>query len=508
MAKTAEIKKKLGKTDWYQQGGAMKPVYISYPISSCSWASVFGRRIPEKYELLVYYKDHRLMDYISKRSLEKMALLYYNKQRRSSGFLEKLYSAWMRKQVARLLKMKRDVFGKKLAELSDKELAGLFREFNKTYLDFWHEAIFLDSFDYYGEIIKNEMIRKENKMINSEEVEKLLSPPRASFLQKERIDLANLAEKIMRRKDLKKTLIRQKNWLETAKKFPVLRKKLSEHAKKYHWLRNDYASVEYLDEEYFYKNLRALLRDKKALKEERRMIRTLKRLSAEKRKILEKRKLSKTFASVSTFLAFLGNFRDARKSYNQMGSSVVEKFVLEFSRRTKLDKKDIEEMFWWELGNIFRSGEKVLRNVKKRSGEAFFISQKQTKILTFTGRDAKALNEFFCSLIRKRNGLKGMPAYRGIVRGVVKIVKDKKDFPKMKKGNILVAPNTRPEYISVMKLAGAVVSDEGGLTSHAAIVSRELKIPAVVGVQGATSILKDGEKVEVDASRGTIKRIR
>lgn len=100
-----------------------------------------------------------------------------------------------------------------------------------------------------------------------------------------------------------------------------------------------------------------------------------------------------------------------------------------------------------------------------------------------------------------------MPASHGKVKGVVKIINVPADFPKLKPGDILVAPMTRPEYLPLMKIAGAIVTDEGGVTCHAAIVSRELGIPSIIGTQVATEVLKDGDMVEVDADLGVVRKI-
>jgi phosphoenolpyruvate synthase/pyruvate phosphate dikinase len=66
-------------------------------------------------------------------------------------------------------------------------------------------------------------------------------------------------------------------------------------------------------------------------------------------------------------------------------------------------------------------------------------------------------------------------------------------------GNILVCPMTLPDYVPAMKKARAIITNEGGITCHAAIISRELKIPCIVGTKIATQVLKDGDRVEVDA---------
>jgi len=107
--------------------------------------------------------------------------------------------------------------------------------------------------------------------------------------------------------------------------------------------------------------------------------------------------------------------------------------------------------------------------------------------------------------ISDRKTIKGFSAYKGKVQGVVRLVLSKKDYRKVKKGDILVASNTNPDYLPIIKKAGAIVTDEGGLLCHAAIVSRELKKPCVTGVKIATKVLKDGQLIEVNASTGIIK---
>ncbi len=103
--------------------------------------------------------------------------------------------------------------------------------------------------------------------------------------------------------------------------------------------------------------------------------------------------------------------------------------------------------------------------------------------------------------------IKGATAMGGRVRGGVKVVIDIKQLKKVKDGDILVAPMTTPHFLSVIKKSAAIVTDEGGVTCHAAIVARELDIPCVIGTKIATKVLKDGDMVEVDATRGIVKKI-
>ncbi len=100
--------------------------------------------------------------------------------------------------------------------------------------------------------------------------------------------------------------------------------------------------------------------------------------------------------------------------------------------------------------------------------------------------------------------LTGSPASPGIGAGPVKVIFSPKEIIKIKQGDVLVAPQTNPDYVPAMKKAVAIVTEKGGRTSHAAIVSRELGIPAVVGADGATKILHNDEIVTVNGIQGEI----
>jgi pyruvate,water dikinase len=100
--------------------------------------------------------------------------------------------------------------------------------------------------------------------------------------------------------------------------------------------------------------------------------------------------------------------------------------------------------------------------------------------------------------------LKGLGASPGIGVGKVKIVLSQDEISKVEEGDILVTTMTTPDMVPAMKKAAAIVTEEGGLTCHAAIVSRELGVPAVVGTEKATKVLKDGMIVTVDGDKGIV----
>lgn len=113
---------------------------------------------------------------------------------------------------------------------------------------------------------------------------------------------------------------------------------------------------------------------------------------------------------------------------------------------------------------------------------------------------AQEFGDFDVSGVRE---FKGTVANRGYGKGKARVILDVNKVGTLKKGEILVAIMTRPEYVVAMEKCAAIVTDEGGVLCHAAIVSREMDIPCVIGTKIATKVLKDGDLVEVDADPST-----
>ena len=102
----------------------------------------------------------------------------------------------------------------------------------------------------------------------------------------------------------------------------------------------------------------------------------------------------------------------------------------------------------------------------------------------------------------------GKTACKGFVKGKAKVIFELSELKKVQKGDILVTPMTTPEMIPALKKASAIITDEGGITCHAAIISRELKIPCIIGTINATNTIFDNDFLEVDANKGNIKIIK
>lgn len=154
----------------------------------------------------------------------------------------------------------------------------------------------------------------------------------------------------------------------------------------------------------------------------------------------------------------------------------------------------------------YLSGKNIpdLNSVTLRKNGVYYCTRNETKVFTDITIVEKIKKEMSTST---DTTIKGATAFKGIVRGCVKMVFSKNDLSKVLCGDILVARTTMPDYTPAMEIASAFVTEEGGITSHAAIIARELKKPCIVGTGNCTKILKDGDIVEVDADNGVVRII-
>ncbi len=241
----------------------------------------------------------------------------------------------------------------------------------------------------------------------------------------------------------------------------------------------------------------------------------------------------------------LNNFNEFHKKYSEYwvyclfaywtGQVLNEREIkpikkeVDFIRGTKTVKNEIEESYFNRLLNCledktkiaaallsYATPEEIIANkfnlVKLKGRKKIFvwIKTKNTNRLCVGKEAEKIIGKELClekvnySSIRE---VKGVPAYSGNVRGVARILLNPKDVNKVKKGDVLITFMTNPQFSVAMNKASAWVTDEGGLTCHAAIIARETSKVCIVGAKIATKVFKDGDRVEVDATKGTIKKL-
>jgi pyruvate,water dikinase len=203
---------------------------------------------------------------------------------------------------------------------------------------------------------------------------------------------------------------------------------------------------------------------------------------------------------------------------------IVDKNSLKINSRNIVTQKTmLSEKGTVEVSNVFTKAQKLEDNFIEKLAELgrkielhygkpqdiewsfekkhLYIVQSRPVTTTQNTSKYKELGEV---KISSKVLLKGTAASPGIAMGKVKILKNAKELDKVEEGDVLVTEMTNPDFVPAMKRASAIVTEKGGRTSHAAIVSRELGVPAIVGCEMVLQILEDGELITVDGTHGYV----
>lgn len=203
--------------------------------------------------------------------------------------------------------------------------------------------------------------------------------------------------------------------------------------------------------------------------------------------------------------------RSQRTDFFQESSFYVLTLIKKIAKELGVSYEDI----------LYLGAPELLLALNRRIDYRAIITKRKRGFVVFFDNDGDKVLESDEALdfIRKRpilftkaNGgnlvLRGKIGYRGEAIGRVKIVKSDRDNIKVKKGDILVAIMTTTNFIPAMRKSAAFVTDEGGVTCHAAILAREMKKPCIIGTLSATKELKDGDNILVDANKGMVKILK
>ncbi len=228
--------------------------------------------------------------------------------------------------------------------------------------------------------------------------------------------------------------------------------------------------------------------------------------------------LSPEEEKLAVYTKHIIKLRDSLRDTLSMCVVVVYRVVKLFSERLGIAASLLDFVLFEELTQGSSHITTITAELQKRkeNGFAIFVNYEDGEIYTEEDADGNRakMEELFATqhnlvVHQDISQIKGNVGSKGFAQGKVKIVIDiQADWNKMEEGDILVTGMTRPEFVPLMKMASAIVTDEGGITCHAAIVSREMKKPCIIGTKNATKILNDGDLIEVDANKGIVTIVK
>jgi len=479
--KLKAAKNSVKNVNWYRQGGEAKPMYALVPSLAC--LTTINSVLKMSYKVLIIYLFHRKSSwYFDEDHLLRMSKTILRRCQKDKKYLEKLNRAWQ-KDLKEFYVLVDSVNAGSFKDLTNNELLRYFDRFYKQFLRVWAYFIFIDTFDPHADKLISKFLKMNGVKLGIDTI----IAPKNTYVLDEKLDFLKIARAYLM--DKKKNIE------------PLLAK----HQQKYYWISNNYGHVTYLTVKDFYLRLSALLKDKK-LKELNKEIKEIRDRNRQKERERILKKLPKKVVDFLTIFSDMAFYRDERKRMNMVGITAMRYILFQVSKRLDIDLGTLEYYAPWELKNIFKLSRMELFKVRERKESCLWYFDGD--ISFFAMDEAKELADYLNLLaFGGSQVIKGMVASPGKVKGKVKVITLVKEFNKMKAGEILVTQMTRPEFTPILKKAAAIVTDEGGITSHAAIVSRELKIPCIIGTKNATEILKDGDMVEVDAEKGEVRRL-
>ena len=277
------------------------------------------------------------------------------------------------------------------------------------------------------------------------------------------------------------------SYIQEADNYLLETKDIDGFIKKYFWIDNNYSQTRVLSKDEVENRLSSIKPSK---------------LQTEKS---AKINLSKEIERLVELLKNFATYQDDRKRNILIYLHYLEILLKEIGKRSKISLQAMRDTFPHEIEDIL-NGKITEDFTNKRKEKCFVVWKEKAEIPSIlVGEEVKEWEEILTPKTTDTKIVKGNCASKGKVTGKVRILLNASENDKLEDGEVLVTFMTSPDFMSAVRRCSAIVTNLGGITSHAAIISRELKIPCVVGTKNATEILKTGNLVEVNADSGEIR---
>lgn len=338
----------------------------------------------------------------------------------------------------------------------------------------------------------------------------LTTPPDESFLLKEKKEILEIAKNLKKDKIfLTQPKEKQKDYIE--KNHPEIFKKIKEHTRKYIWLKTDYVKSVPLKFEDILGLINEQLPESIDIERELNKLKDyLPDLKKRKAEIIKQINSDEELRHLIWIIDKIGPLHDWRKEWFLKTIFLFEKILEAISKKHRLPIDALRSCSPKELFEIIKTGHLDLQLMDERRKYCVILSDK-TGHKIYYGEEAHEIEKRELGSGRNEilNLIKGTAVSAGKAVGIAKVAYSAEEAKaKIQKGDILITSMTRPDFVPVMKLASGIVTNEGGLTCHAAIVSREMGLPCVVGTKHATETIRDGDIIEVNGNHGIVYIIK
>ena len=382
------------------------------------------------------------------------------------------------------------LIGLKFVEVDNHKLL----QYLKTWVKYYEQAVSLIGVPFRLDEVLEEQVKEGLEEHDVKDKEgaflTIAGTDRLSGTMQERIDLIRL-------------VIGNKNL--TSK---LLQRKIASHAQKYQWINVTLLLGDLYDPKDVLKKIKKLKKNKQLKKELDDLRNSIQNNKKELLALKKRYQFKPLFLKKIRALRYAVWFRTARLDWINSGCSMARPMLIEAANRLNLSFEQLIYCFPEEIYSALEGKGRINnRDVSMRIKKYVMGTLNGKDIAWSVGDKVNVLKGALNKKIEKESTIRGVVAQRGVVRGKVKIILDRRGISEIKRGEILVTKLTTPDFMPAIEKSKAIITDLGGITSHAAIVSRELKRPCIVGTKIATKVLQDGDMVEVDADKGIVKKL-
>jgi phosphohistidine swiveling domain-containing protein/DNA-binding Xre family transcriptional regulator len=479
----------------YKQEGNIVP-YTAWPWSlSAGTYRLLHQGAEYGYGILnAFYKGDYGEIYWNTESLRSLATAFYAEYANSPAY-ENLYHKYLghASDIEQLYLETQQITP---ASLDAAKFNALFEKVRALYDAFWSTSLFIDAFDIGVDHEKIEEIAKQHSF-TKEEIQILTTPTEPTFADERKYALLSLIKKLMS----SRTTIAEKSVDEFVHKNAA---KIDQYRAAFDYYRSNYAYINHISVADVKEEILHYTRDKKLFAEEFDQLDTyaVKKTRAVNA-VLHAHKLT---TNPLFFFQRLTYWREHRKKVNLMGFHILEAVLQSIALHTGIPRNHLQYLSFDEVENV-QKGLIPPSVLERRATEGVMVAVEDGHYKMYEGKEAVSIRTGFEAILAGgvSKTLTGQTASQGFAKGIARIILSQKEFDQFKEGEILVTGMTRPEFVPLMKKAAAIVTNEGGITCHAAIVSRELGKPCVIGTKNATQVIKTGDLVEVRANHGTVR---
>ena len=490
------------------------------------FSSFYIRTSAKKYEqnfgyktIVAFYNNFNEEYYIPREDCERVSKLLIEKL--------KNYPKWMKDIIDAIYKRSDDLrnlwdsyknFDFSTARLD--ELLEIYQDHYQRHWNLYKVARITEALDRGIQFFTNYLLNYLNPILkNKNECGKifalLTTPTKPSVFQEEMFELLDIVNQIKNRKE-QANIFRSNISVGRLLMMidPDIFATIVKHTNKWKFIGyHGYGKRKPLDLEYFLSRIKQILKGSVNFRDKKEFMDYIDDIKIKQDSIINDLGIDNTHRELFYIYSEIGLAKLYRRYTQLLNFYYLDKLLFQIAVRMNIKESIIRNLLPEEIIRLINNRLEISTEIINRLNFSLYLIDGSDEFL-IGGESAKELHRYFINMLDTRvyesNKLRGIIASPGFAKGTCKIIRRPEDgiIKGFKKGDILVSESTDPDLIDLIKISNGVLTQQGGVTSHASIICRELGKPAIIGIEDLLERINDGDEVIIDANIGVVTIIR